>query len=70
MAHSWTIRRPLVYEVLQHLCYHRLRSLDIADVDISRKEALFGAIALALDHGGRTAAGGHWRIAGLHKRSS
>jgi hypothetical protein len=34
------------------------------------KEALFGAIALALANGGRTAAGGHWHLAGLHKRSS
>jgi len=37
---------------LQHLCCHHLRTLDIADIDISRKEALFGAIALALAHGG------------------
>jgi hypothetical protein len=50
VAHSWIMHRPLVYEVLQHLCCHHLRSLDIADIDISRKEAIFGAVALALDH--------------------
>jgi hypothetical protein len=51
------MHRPLVYEVLQHLCCHHLRALDIADIDILWKEALFGAIALALANGGRTAAG-------------
>jgi hypothetical protein len=41
---------------LQHLCCHHLRSLDIANIDISWTKDLCRAIALALDHGGRTAA--------------